>query len=132
MEYYIVIIIVAVAIGLWNLTIAILGLFPQFLSTAVGTLTNAKTKKNARTRHGQLIPISTRYGYTYTVNGKEFQYTGEELRSKRHILPKTSMVFVKWFPRRAYPNKFKGTTEWIMGLCFLFVGLLAIWAMTAS
>lgn len=132
MDFYIFIVIVVIAIGLWNLMIAILGLFPRFLSTAIGTLTNAKTKKNIRTKHGQRIPIMTRYGYTYTVKGKEYRYTGEELRSKRRLLPKASMVFVKWFPRRAYPNKFKGTNEWVMGLCFLFIGLSLIWVITTS
>lgn len=44
MDFYIFIVIVVIAIGLWNLMIAILGLFPRFLSTATGTLTNAKTK----------------------------------------------------------------------------------------
>ena len=132
MNYYIAIIIVIIAIGLWNLIIAILGLFPRFLSTAVGTLTDANTKKNVRTRHGYRIPILTRYGYTYSVKGKEYRYAGEELHSKRRLLPKTSMVFVKWFPRRAYPNKFKGTTEWAMGLSLLFMGLLALWTITSA
>lgn len=132
MNYYFAIIVFAVTIGLWNLTIAILGLFPQFLSTAVGSLTYANTKKNVQTRHGQRIPILTRYGYTYYVKGKQYRYTGEEHHSKRRLLPKTSMVFVKWFPRRAYPNKFIGTTEWAVGLCFLFIGLLALWALTST
>ena len=133
MDYFLFIIIaVSIAIGLWNLMIAILGLFPCFLSTAVGTLTDAKTKKNVRTRHGHRIPIMTRYSYIYTVRGKEYRYSSENLSSKRHLFPKTSMVFVKWFPRRAYPNKFKGTNEWVMGLCFLFIGLLLIWVITTS
>ena len=129
MDYYIFIIVVTIALGLWNLMIAILGLFPEFLSTAVGTLTNAKTKHNVRSRHGHIIPIVTRYRYTYTVKGKEYRYVCENHHSKRRLLPKASMVFVKWFPRRAYPNKFKGTTEWVMGICFLFMGLMGIWAL---
>ena len=129
MNYYTVIVIAAIAMGLWNLMIAILGLFPQFLSTAVGTLTDAKTTKNRRERSGNLIPISTRYHYKYTVNGKEYRYTDQVLHSKSHLFPKATVVFVKWFPRHAYPNKFKGTTEWAMGLCFLFMGLSAIWAL---
>ena len=133
MEYFVfAIIVVSIAIGLWNLMIAILGLFPCFLSTAVGTLTDAKTKKNVRTRHGHRIPIMTRYSYIYTVRGKEYRYSSENLSSKRHLFPKTSMVFVKWFPRHAYPNKFTGIVEWAMGLCFLFMGLLLSWAISSS
>lgn len=132
MDYYFAIIIVAITIGLWNLMIAILGLFPQFLSTAVGTLTDANTKKNVQTRHGQRIPILTRYCYTYSVKGREYRYTGEGLHSKRRLLPKTSMVFGKWFPRRAYPNQFKGTTEWAVGICFLFIGLLIVWIIIST
>ena len=128
MNFNIVIAVVAIVIGSWNLMIAILGLFPQFLSTTVGTLTKANTKKNVRTRHGHRIPILTRYTYSYTVNGKEYRYSGEELHSKRRLLPKASMVYVKWFPRRAYPNKFKGTTEWALGFVMLFMGIMSLWA----
>ena len=46
MKFYIAITVVIIAVGLWNLVIAILGLFPHFLSTAIGTLTYANTKKN--------------------------------------------------------------------------------------
>ena len=130
MEIYLIFVAIVILIGLWNLMIAILGLFPRFLDTAVGTLTKANTKKNVRSRHGYLIPILTRYAYTYNVKGKEYHYSGEGLHSKRRLLPKTSMVFVKWFPRRAYPNEFKGTTEWVLGLFMLFMGLLFIWVIT--
>jgi len=132
MKFYIAITVFIIAVGLWNLIIAILGLFPQFLSTAIGTLTYANTKKNVQTRHGGRIPILTRYSYKYSVKGKEYHYTGEALYSKRRLLPKASMVFVKWFPRHAYPNKFKGTTEWIIGLCLLFIGLLGLWVLTTT
>lgn len=128
MNYYIVIIIVPFVIGLWNLMIAILGLFPQFLSTTVGTLTNAKTKKNDRTRHGHRIPISTSYTYTYIVKGKEYRYSNGELYSKRRLLPKASMEYVTWFPRHAYPHKFKGTNEWVIGLAMCFLGVVGIFA----
>lgn len=123
-----VIIGVCIFMGLWNLMIAVLGLFPRFLSAAVGTLTDTKTKKNHRTRHGLIIPIYTRYVYTYTVKGKQYRYAAESLQSKRRLLPKATMVYVKWFPRHAYPDKFKGTTQWVMGGCFLFLGLLTMLA----
>ena len=128
--YYIAAIIISIA--LWNLMIAVLGLFPQFLSTAVGTLTNTNTKRNVESRHGYRIPIVTTYGYTYNVNGKAYRYSSQGLHSKRRLLPKVSMVFVKWFPRRAYPNKFKGINEWMIGLSMLFMGLVFIWAITYS
>ncbi len=127
MNFFIAIAAIVILIGLWNLTIAILGLFPQCRSTAVGTLTNTNTKKNFRTRRGLFIPISTRYVYTYTVNGRDYRYSGEGLHSERRLFPKASMVFVKWFPRRAYPNKFKGTTEWMLGLLMLFMGSLFLY-----
>lgn len=109
--------------------IAVLGLFPRFLSTAVGTLSNANTKKNVRTKSGLLIPRLTRYGYVYTVGGKQYCYSAESRNSKRRLLRKTVLVFVKWFPRRAYPNKFTGIKEWALGLSFLLVALLAILTM---
>lgn len=123
MEFYTFIAFVAIVIGFWNLLIAILGLFPQFLSTTAGTLTNKYTKRNVPARHGAVIPILTRYTYTYTVNKKKYRYSGEGFHSKSLLLPKVAMVYVKWFPSRAYPNRFKGTTEWVLGLVMLFLGV---------
>ena len=122
---------VIIFIGAWNLMIAVLGFIPKLRSTAVGTLSKANTKKNVLTRHGYRIPIVTRYGYTYTVKGKTYRYSSQGHHSKRHLLPKVTMVFVKWFPWRAYPNKFTGTNEWAIGLCMLFMGVVLIWT-TAS
>lgn len=129
MDFYIVIAVSALLVGLWNLTIAVLGCVPRFRATAVGTLTKANSKQNVRTRHGGIIPILTRYAYTYTVNGKEYRYSSEEHHGKRRLFAKAPMVYVKWFPRHAYPNKFKGTTEWVLGIMMLLMGILCFAAM---
>ena len=118
----------AIAIALWNLMIAILGSFPQCLSTAVGTLSNTKTQTDVKGRWGTHIPILTNYAYSYYVKGKAYRYSGQEMRTKRHLLPKTSMVYVKWFPRHAYPNKFKGENEWVTAFVMLLIGTLAFFA----
>ena len=110
-------------IGLWNIAIAVLGLFPRFTSTAVGTLADRKTRKNVRTRGGRIIPNLTRYSYLYTVNGKQYRYSERIEHSKQCLTKKTTMVYIKWLPRRAYPNRFKGTKEWIWGIIMLYAGL---------
>ena len=132
MDDYIIIVVAFMWIGLWNLLIAILGCFPQFRSTAVATLTKANSKKNVRTRHGGILPIQTRYTYTYTVGGKEYRYASEYHHGKRRLLPKVPVVYVKWFPRHAYPYKFKGTTEWVLGTMSLFGGIMCMIAMMAN
>lgn len=132
MDGNMVIVAAFILIGLWNLIIAILGCFPQFRSTAVGTLAKANSKKNVRTRHGGILPIQTRYTYTYTVGGKEYRYASEYHHGKRRLLPKVPMVYVKWFPRHAYPYRFKGTTEWALGIAFLIGGIMCMIAMLSG
>lgn len=132
MDGNMVIVAAFILIGLWNLIIAILGCFPQFRSTAVGTLAKANSKKNVRTRHGGILPIQTRYTYTYTVGGKEYRYASEYHHGKRRLLPKVPMVYVKWFPRHAYPYKFKGTTEWVLGIMCLFGGIMCMIGMLSE
>jgi hypothetical protein len=126
MNYFIIIPAAVIAFAVWNLVIAILGLFPQCRTTAVGTLTKTKTKRNYRTNRGHFIPISTKYIYTYTVNGKEYRYTGDGRHSDRRLLPKAPMVYIKGFPRHAYPHKFTGVNEWGIGITMLMLGIVCL------
>ena len=131
MDGYIAIAAIFAAICFWNLLIAILGLFPQCCSSTVGTLIDTNTKKNVRTPRGRKIPILTRYAYTYTVKGKEYTYSAHGEHSKRRLSLKTTMVYVKWFPWHAYPDKFKGTKEWAVGLVTLYASIRIIYAIAS-
>lgn len=122
MEFIFLFATVCIIIGLWNLMIAILGLFPRFQVKTIGTLTKANVYRNVHGRHF-IIPTLAQYIYTYTVKNKTYRYSGE-IRSKRRFPPKTTLVYIKGFPRHAYPNKFKGTKEWGLGGFFLFMGIL--------
>lgn len=128
MDAYFAIAAVFIAICFWNLLIAILGLFPQCRSSAVGTLVDTNTKKNVRTPRGRIIPILTRYVYLYTVRGKEYRYSARGEHSRRRLPLKTAMIYVKWFPRHAYPDQFRGTREWVLGLVMLYAGIRIIYA----
>jgi hypothetical protein len=132
MGFYLILGICTIAIGLWNLMIAILGLFPHCQASTIGTLRNAKTKRNVRGFRGSIIPIQTDYVYTYCVKGKEYRYSGQDSHTKSHLLPKTSIVYVKGFPRHAYPNKFKGTNEWCIAFVMLLIGILAVFSAILS
>ncbi len=123
-------------LGLWNLMIGTLGLFPRCLTTTTGTLAKGTTRNIARTKYGRTIrtldrrPVMmTRYAYTYTVNGRAYRYSGRGSQGKHRLLPKAVMVYVKWFPGRAYPNRFRGTKEWVLGLLFFSGGLYVIYLM---
>ena len=130
MELYAAMAVIALLVGLWNLTIGILGCFPRFRSTAVGALTDVRVRRNVPSRYGTPIPIVTRYKYIYSVNGRTYKYSGEELRSRRQLFPRVTMVYVKWFPRRAYPNRFTGTTEWTMAAVMLVMAFLLVFTIT--
>jgi hypothetical protein len=114
----------AFALGLWNLTIAILGCIPRCRKTAVGTLTKAQTWKNIKARGGGLIPFLTKYRYVYTVGSKTYTFNWEARHNKRKLFPKTTMVYVVGFPRHAYPNRFTGIREWIWSYLGLLIGVL--------
>ena len=123
MTFYITVMAILLAIGLWNVMIGILGLFPQFCAETIGTLAKANVSRNIRNKYGRLTRVYTRYAYTYTVRGRTYRYSNEGPHSKRRLLPKARMIYIKWFPWHAYPYKFKGTKEWVLGILFLFVGL---------
>lgn len=127
MTFYLLIAIAALLIGLWNLMIAVLGLFPRFHSTAVGSLAKSHTHKNVPTKGGGRIPNLTKYTYLYTVNGREYKYTAEARHKKRRLPRKITIVYVKWFPRHGYPNEFSGAFQWIWGIGMLLWGFLLLY-----
>ncbi len=124
MDYFMAFLVIMIVIGLWNIMVGILGLFPKFRAETIGTLTKAKVSRNIRNKYGRLIRVYTRYAYTYTVRGRNYRYSNEGAHSKRRLLPKARIIYIKWFPRHAYPYKFKGTREWVIGICFLVLGLM--------
>ena len=126
--FYIFLTAVLYLVAVWHLLIAILALFPRFRGTAIGTLEKTRTERNverwARGRGTYIVPIITYYRYSYKVGKREYTYSREGYFSKKQLFPKTSMVYVKGFPRHAYPNKFKGTNEWWIGGGALFMAVL--------
>ena len=128
MEIYIVMTVVLFAIGFWNLLIAILGCFPRFRATSVGTLANAVHYKNYRTDSGRIIKHLTRVQYVYTVRNKQYRarvHTTYE--GKRKLFNKVSIIHVKWFPRHGYINHYTGFCEWFFGVLFLYFGCAMIY-----
>ena len=128
MEFYIVMTVVLFAIGLWNLMIAILGLFPQCRAMAVGTLANAKHYKNYRGNRNYIIcEHLTRSRYVYAVGNRQYRTrVHNTLGGKRKLLKKVSVIHVKWFPRHGYINSYTGFYEWFSGILFLFFGCAMI------
>ncbi|MBE6664807.1 MAG: hypothetical protein E7603_01120 [Ruminococcaceae bacterium] len=125
MEDYILLMVasaIAILIGLWNLIIAILGCFPKHRAEALGTLAKTNTLKNVPLKHGGYIPNLTKYTYVYTVNGKQYKYSAEKRTHKRNLFFKVTMVYVKGFPKHAYPNKFTGFKEWTLGIFLILMG----------
>ena len=130
MAFFIVVSVVLMLAGGWYLTIAILGRFPWFLSTAMGTLVRG-TRNITRDKYGRTyrnpdgsLQYTTRYTYVYTVRGKQYRYSGSGSQRKSRLPPKLELIYVKWFPRHVYPYKFTGSQEWALGVLLL---LAALW-----
>ena len=123
--FCIAIIAIILLISFYNLLIAILGLFSKFRATTSGILLKTNTQRNVRVRGGKL-PVVTYYTYKYTVNGKKYSYSSSICSTKRRLYQTVSMVYVKWFPRHAYPEKFTAITQWAWGISMLFIGVLFI------
>ena len=109
--------------GIWNLTVAIIGLFPKFHATAVGTLESSHTERNVRMR-GWTIPVRTHYTYVYTVKGRKYKHRGSVESSRKYVPQKAHLVYVKWFPWSAYRNKFSGGREWCLGIFGIFTAVM--------
>lgn len=125
MIFFLVSAAVLTVLALYNLTIAILGLFPAMRTRAVGSLSKTTAHRNVRGRY-HVIPLILRYTYTYSHKGKTYHYTAESFHSKKRLHQRVSMIFVKGFPRHAYPNKFKPTKEWLYSFLLLILAALLV------
>ena len=119
----IVIAAIFLLIGSYNLLIAILGLFPQCRATAMASLKYSRTQRNVRVKGGR-IPVVTDYTYQYTVNGRKYSHRGSAHMAGKRISKNPTMVYVKRFPRYAYPGRFTAINQWVCGVSMLFMGLL--------
>lgn len=124
MELLIMAGIAVILIGLWYYFVAVMALFPKNLDKTVAVLEKASTIRNTHGKHGQLIPVVTKYVYTYTVNGKKYKLKRETFRSKQHLHQRVPVVYLKKLPRYAYEHKFKGINEWVIGSFFILYGVL--------
>lgn len=124
MIFGIVVTAILMLIGLYNLLIAILGLFDRFKAMAVGTLLKKRSRRNVRTKGGFIIPVVTDYTYEYKVNGKKYRYSSSGRFTKAHLYKNVTMVYVKWFPRYAYPEKFTATNQWLIGISMFVMAVL--------
>ena len=128
MNSMIIFVVVFIPIGIWKLVHGILSLFPCFLSSAAGKLVYTNTKKNVKGFRGLTIPLLTTYRYDYYVNRKKYTYSSKILDYKSCLSSRVTMVYVKWFPRRAYPNKFHRTDTFCIAAFFLLLGALSLLA----
>lgn len=69
------------------------------------------------------IPYITHYSYVYTVKGRTYRYRREMGYAKKSLLRKMPLVYVKGFPRHAYPYKFTGFLEWIFAVMFMLLSI---------
>ena len=120
--FCIVVTVITLLIGIYNLSIAILGLFSKHRAIVIGTLKNKNTQRNVQARWGK-IPVKTDYTYQYTVNGRKYNYHGSVFAAGKRVSKTAPMVYVKWFPRHAYPWRFTAVNQWAWGICMLVMGL---------
>lgn len=126
MDLLTVLSVISILAGCWYLMIAILGLFPKLRNKTVGILKKASSVKNVRVGRSSWVPNLTDYTYVYTVNGKDYRYSGQITRSKSNLLPRVVLVYVKGFPRHVYPDNFKGVNQWVMGMFYIFLGVILL------
>ena len=123
--FCIVIAAIFLLIGIYNLLIAILGLFPQCRATAMASLKYSCTQRNVHVKGGR-IPVITDYTYQYTVNGRKYSHRGSARVAGKRVSQNAIMVYVKWFPRHAYPGRFTAINQWACGVSMFLIGLMFI------
>ena len=123
MIFCIVITAITFLISIYNLLIAILGLFPKNRAIAKGTLKYKNTQRNVQAKYGK-IPVMTDYTYQYTVNGRTYNYRGSIHAAGKRVSKNAPMEYVKWFPRHAYPWRFTAGLQWAWGIGLFVIGLM--------
>ena len=114
------------AIGFMCLFLALWGLNPKHLGTAVGKLENSKRvmvwSRSARKK----VPI-TNFVYLYEVGSKTYRLKRASHTSRKSLFQRITVVYVKGFPRFGYPEKFPIWLYTLLGILAISAGLVMLW-----
>lgn len=113
------------SLGVWFLFLTIYGRNPKNQMHTIGTLIQKKTKRNVAGRHCT-IPVITDYTYSYTVNGKEYRIRHSVQNTKRGIMKKATIVYLKGFPRCAGIEQYHNSLHGFLSALLLLGGILMI------
>ncbi len=118
MESYYTMISVFFIIGGILLLLALLGRNPRFLGSAVGRLQNSK-RVMVWTKHSRKkVPVTT-FVYLYEVNGKTYRLKRDTRSSRKSLMPRVTVVYLKGFPRFGYLEKYPSWQFALIGATFL-------------
>ena len=129
MEFFLICGAALILIGLFFLWLALWGRKPENLVETVGALTRRQHFKNVQLRRRRDKNL-TDYTYSYTVGGRTYRLSGTQWIHPRKLFKKTTIVYLKGFPRVAYIGEFTGIQEWALAIVFLVMGLLCLWIST--
>ena len=127
MYFAITLAILLLSAGIYNLVVAIWGSFPSHQLRTVGTLVKANSQKNLHTRYG-FVPVWTDCVYVYQVNGKSYRFRTGKRMSKRDILKKVTIVYVKGFPRRAGIAEYRSFEACVLAAALCLLGAFMLGA----
>ena len=102
---------------------ALLGRNPRFLGTAVGKLQNSKRVMVSQRHSSKKVPITT-FVYLYEVNGRTYRLKRDSHGSRKSLMQRVTVVYLKGFPRFGYLEKFPC---WQFALFGGFSVLAGIW-----
>ena len=94
---------------------------PKHIGTAVGRLDSSKRVMVSMKHSRKKVPM-TNFVYLYEVNGKTYRLKRDTRSSRKSLMPRVNIVYLKGFPRFGYLESYPHWLFTLLGVILILCG----------
>jgi hypothetical protein len=111
--------------GIGSILLALWSRNPKHIGTAVGRLDSSKRVMVSMKHSRKKVPM-TNFVYLYEVNGKTYRLKRDTRSSRKSLMPRVNIVYLKGFPRFGYLESYPHWLFTLLGVILILCGVMTL------
>jgi len=111
--------------GIGSILLALWSRNPKHIGTAVGRLECSRRVMVSMKHRRKKVPM-TNFVYLYEVNGKTYRLNRDSHASRKSLMPRATIVYLKGFPRFGYLESYPYWLFTLLGITLIICGLMTL------